>query len=206
MDILWDVLCQTICWWSSAVWRQWNNMKLSDVHKTVTLWMTVVLWQRVYSACTVHAVALHSTYWHSLVRLLVVYYLLNAMYALAYLKYSWHKLLNIGSKAECCIINQTDMTSRQSSSYHRGPCGFQLRSDRGSVEVPPSNAKPPLYECKIACQQDQGAGTHYIHTEKHPGLLCYSNHRYVAQPKHPGGGCWASRAHSTPIWKDIWLQ
>lgn len=28
--------------------------------------------------------------------------------------------------------------------------------------------------------------------------------RYVAQPKHPGGGCWASRAHSTPIRKDIW--
>lgn len=36
----------------------------------------------------VHAAALHSMYWYSLVRLLVVYYLLNAMYALAYLKYS----------------------------------------------------------------------------------------------------------------------
>lgn len=135
-------------------------------------------------AC-VHAAALHPTYC-SLVRLLVVYRLLNAMYALAYLKYSWHKLLNIGSKAECCIINQR--------TWH----AFRVVLPPGSLwfTLPPEKwrrqcrGRKQKWGCWAGvqarlsrhphkpCQQDRRPGIHYINTENYPRLLCYNNHRY----------------------------
>lgn len=171
-----------------------------------------------------HAVAQHSMYQHFLYSLLVVYYLLSATHAQTYVKYSRHELIgsNIRLIPEGCIFNQEDPRHDIPLDLVRPPGSpwITLPARKQATEVAQreeaearlqswdtsyamqrnaqaSAAEPLCHKRKITYQQNQGAGTYYIHSENHPGLLCYGNYRDLAQPSYSSGGYSANRAYST---------